>query len=372
MPPTAASMWTRALLPAAAAARSRTCCAVAQILKGKNCGAGEFRISVYPDSMPTYLELVKNGAVADIVVGRRHFPRVLLRALLRRRRRPRQRRRSPSATPPATSPTGKAPSPARARSPAVALMDARSIAATAANGGVLTAATEILDEPLPMPAYHFDDERLQEARLQRLGQARARARAQASAPTSRTGRSMPALQRRTCCSRWLSYITDPVTTTDELIPSGETSSYRSNPLQSGGVCPVPQGSPAMWAAPKQSQALDDGAVPAAMPGERPSGAMSAAMAGSRRCRKAHRPRLLRSSPTSPATVPPGSRRPPASGCWAAAANFATEYATKRYRSNCINWGMLPFLVEDPAVVAGWAITSLSPASAKLCWRPRLR
>ena len=91
-------------------------CAVADIIRGKSCGNGEFRFSVYPDSMPTYLELVKNGAVADIVSAGGIFRAVLLRPLLRRRRCPRQRRASPSATPPATSPTARAPSPARGRS----------------------------------------------------------------------------------------------------------------------------------------------------------------------------------------------------------------------------------------------------------------
>ena len=92
--------------------RGRTSCTA------RACGNGEFNIQrLSRPAMPAYLELVKNGAIADIDGRRRHHPRVLLRPLLRRRRHPRQRRASPSATPPATSPTARAPSPARARSP---------------------------------------------------------------------------------------------------------------------------------------------------------------------------------------------------------------------------------------------------------------
>ena len=132
-------------------------CAVADIINGKSCGNGEFKFSVYPDSMPTYLELVKNGAVARHCLAPAASSASASAAPASARATSRPTASSPSATRPATSPTARAPSPARARSAAVALMDARSIAATAANGGYLTAASELTDVDVHRARqYHFE------------------------------------------------------------------------------------------------------------------------------------------------------------------------------------------------------------------------
>ena len=247
----AASAWIRALWPAASGGTFENVCAVAQILKGKNCGDGVFRISVYPDSMPTYLELVKNGAVADIVSAGGIFRECFCGPCFGAGDTPANGEFSIPPHPPATSPTGKVPKPGEGQISAVALMDARSIAATAANGGVLTAASEILDEPLPTPAYHFDQEIYRKRVYKRLGQGRAGLCAEVwPQHQGLAGTARPV--GGSAASRFPATSADPVTTTDELIPSGETSSYRSNPLRLAEFTLSRKTRP-MWAVPRRSR-----------------------------------------------------------------------------------------------------------------------
>ena len=139
-------------------------------------------------------------------------------------------------------------------------------------------------------------------------------------------------------------IHDPVTTTDELIPSGETSSYRSNPLRLAEFT-LSRRVPEYVGRAKADRGAGEGPARAAWCRRHLREVLST---GGRRRRagEMHAVRLLPCSPTSPATAPPGSRPPPARRCWGALPTSATSFATKRYRSNCINWGILPFTLDE--------------------------
>ena len=320
-------------------------CAVAQILKGKNCGDGVFRISVYPDSMPTYLELVKNGAVADIVSAGGIFRECFCGPCFGAGDTPANGEFSIRHTT-RNFPNREGSKPGEGQISAVALMDARSIAATAANGGVLTAASEILDEPLPTPAYHFDQEIYRKRVYNGWGKAEPDY-ALKFGPNIKDWPEQPALSEDLLL-KISSYITDPVTTTDELIPSGETSSYRSNPLRLAEFT-LSRKDPAYVGRAKAVKALDDARKAGSLPAEVQAVYDALAAAGVTADGKAANigSAIFANKPGD------GSAREQAASCQrvlGGAANFACEYATKRYRSNCINWGMLPFLVENPEVL----------------------
>ena len=320
-------------------------CAVAQILKGKNCGDGVFRISVYPDSMPTYLELVKNGAVADIVSAGGIFRECFCGPCFGAGDTPANGEFSIRHTT-RNFPNREGSKPGEGQISAVALMDARSIAATAANGGVLTAASEILDEPLPTPAYHFDQEIYRKRVYNGWGKAEPDY-ALKFGPNIKDWPEQPALSEDLLL-KISSYITDPVTTTDELIPSGETSSYRSNPLRLAEFT-LSRKDPAYVGRAKAVKALDDARKAGSLPAEVQAVYDALAAAGVTADGRAANigSAIFANKPGD------GSAREQAASCQrvlGGAANFACEYATKRYRSNCINWGMLPFLVENPEVL----------------------
>ncbi len=320
-------------------------CAVAQILKGKNCGDGVFRISVYPDSMPTYLELVKNGAVADIVSAGGIFRECFCGPCFGAGDTPANGEFSIRHTT-RNFPNREGSKPGEGQISAVALMDARSIAATAANGGVLTAASEILDEPLPTPAYHFDQEIYRKRVYNGWGKAEPDY-ALKFGPNIKDWPEQPALSEDLLL-KISSYITDPVTTTDELIPSGETSSYRSNPLRLAEFT-LSRKDPAYVGRAKAVKALDDARKAGSLPAEVQAVYDALAAAGVTADGKAANigSAIFANKPGD------GSAREQAASCQrvlGGAANFACEYATKRYRSNCINWGMLPFQLENPEVL----------------------
>lgn len=225
----------------------------------------------------------------------------------------------------------------------VALMDARSIAATAINGGRLTAATD-LDVTYTHPQYFFDGSVYEKRVYNGYGKAEPEHELRMG-PNIKDWPKQPALSDDLLV-KVVSYITDPVTTTDELIPSGETSSYRSNPLRLAEFAlsrkdPAYVGNAkavhAVEVAREQGEALPDDV-----------NAVYAALTKAGVANKPPRPSSARRfTPTSRATVPPASRPQAASVCSARAPNIAKEYATKRYRSNCINWGMAPLLTATP-------------------------
>ena len=321
-------------------------CAVAQILKGKNCGAGTFRISVYPDSMPTYLELVKNGAVADIVSAGGIFRECFCGPCFGAGDTPANGEFSIRHTT-RNFPNREGSKPGEGQISAVALMDARSIAATAANGGVLTAASEVLDRPLETPLCRFDAGIYEKRVYNGWGKAEPDY-ALKFGPNIKDWPEQPALTDDLLL-KVASYITDPVTTTDELIPSGETSSYRSNPLRLAEFT-LSRKDPAYVGRAKAVKAMDEARKAGSLPAEVQAVYDALAKAGV----QADGAAANIGSAVFAVKPGDGSAREQAASCQrvlGGAANFACEYATKRYRSNCINWGMLPFLVEDPDALA---------------------
>ena len=322
-------------------------CAVAEILRGKSCGNGAFKFSVYPDSMPTYLELVKNGAVADIVSAGGIFRECFCGPCFGAGDTPANGEFTIRHTT-RNFPNREGSKPGEGQISAVALMDARSIAATAANGGYLTAASEVCDKRVHRPRLPLRPGRLRQAGLQRLGPSPSRTTALKFGPNIKDWPEQPALSDDLLV-KIVSYITDPVTTTDELIPSGETSSFRSNPLRLAeftlsrkdpAYVPSRQGRPRPGRRPPRRRAC---------PPRWPQVYAELAKLG-----YAPDPAATNIGSAIFANKPgDGSAREQAASCQrvlGGAANFACEYATKRYRSNCINWGMLPFLLDTPNVL----------------------
>ena len=317
-------------------------CAVADILRGKSCGNGQFKFSAYPDSMPTYLELVKNGAVADIVSAGGIFRESFCGPCFGAGDTPANGEFSIRHTT-RNFPNREGSKPGEGQISGVALMDARSIAATAANGGVLTAASEVVHEPLAVPPYHFDKS-VYDKRVYNGWDRAEPDHALRFGHNIKDWPEQPALSADLLL-RITSHITDPVTTTDELIPSGETSSYRSNPLRLAEFT-LSRKDPGYVGRAKDVQALDAARKAGKLPAE-----VAAVYAALQAEGCTVDPQNTNIGSAIFANKPgDGSAREQAASCQrvlGGAANFALEYATKRYRSNCINWGMLPFLTTEP-------------------------
>lgn len=228
---------------------------------------------------------------------------------------------------------------------AVALMDARSIAATAANGGKLTAASD-LDIEYTNPEYHYEAGIYEKRIYNGWGKPEPEAELQFG-PNIKDWPEMPALSEDLLV-KVCSYITDPVTTTDELIPSGETSSYRSNPERLSEFA-LSRRDPQYVNRSKAVRQMDRERREGKGLGEEVKSVYAALAAAGVETDGENT--VLGS--TIFANMPgDGSAREQAASCqrvMGASANFARAYATKRYRSNCINWGMTPFLVENPEI-----------------------
>ena len=321
-------------------------CAVADLVKGRSCGNGAFKLSVYPDSMPTYLELVKNGAVADIVSAGGIFRECFCGPCFGAGDTPANGELSIRHTT-RNFPNREGSKPGEGQISAVALMDARSIAATAANGGYLTAASEVCDSEPALPAYHFDASVYEKRVYNGWGKPEPDY-ALRFGPNIKDWPAQPALSEDLLV-KVVSYITDPVTTTDELIPSGETSSFRSNPLRLAEFT-LSRKDPDYVPAAKAVQALDAERRKGAVPAE-----LQAVYEALQKGGYAVDVENTNVGSTIYANKPgDGSAREQAASCQrvlGGAANIAAEYATKRYRSNCINWGMLPFVTDTPDVLA---------------------
>ena len=314
--------------------------AVADILRGKSCGNGTFKMSVYPGSMPAYLELMKNGTLADIASAGTIIRECFCGPCFGAGDTPANGELSIRHTT-RNFPNREGSKPGEGQMSGVALMDARSIAATAVSGGKLTAATE-LDIDYTTPAYKFDRSVYDKRVYNGYGKAEPDHELKMG-PNIKDWPEQPALSEDLLL-KVVSYITDPVTTTDELIPSGETSSYRSNPLRLAEFAlsrKDPQYVGRAKAVHELELAREAGSVPEAV--KDVYAALTAAGV-------ANDPVSTVIGSTIYANKPgDGSAREQAASCQrvlGAAANLAKEYATKRYRSNCINWGMAPFLVND--------------------------
>ena len=319
-------------------------CAVANILRGKSCGNGTFKFSAYPDSMPTYLELVRNGVVADIVLAGGIFRESFCGPCFGAGDTPANGELSIRHTT-RNFPNREGSKPGEGQISGVALMDARSIAATAANGGLLTAASDVCDSDFTAPEYHFEQSVYDKRVYNGWGKAEPDHELKFG-PNIKDWPEQPSLSDDLLV-KVVSYITDPVTTTDELIPSGETSSFRSNPLRLAEFT-LSRKDPDYVPAAKAVQAMDTARRAGDLPAE-----LASVFAALQSAGYAADATKINVGSTIFANKPgDGSAREQAASCQrvlGGAANFALEYATKRYRSNCINWGMLPFVLDDASV-----------------------
>ena len=319
-------------------------CAAADILNGKSIGPDEFTLSVYPASMPVYMELVKNGAAAKIMETGAIMKTAFCGPCFGAGDTPNNNGFSIRHTT-RNFPNREGSKLQNGQIASVALMDARSIAATAANKGYLTPATD-LDVEYTGPKYFFDKSIYENRVFDSKGVADPDQELKFG-PIIKDWPAMSALTDNLVL-KVVSEIHDPVTTTDELIPSGETSSYRSNPLALAEFA-LSRKDPEYVGRAKEVQKAEKARVN----GEKPTEALPE-LAPVIETIKTKYPDLNRENFGIGSTIfavkpGDGSAREQAASCqkvlggWA---NIANEYATKRYRSNLINWGMLPFLIPE--------------------------
>ena len=319
-------------------------CAAADILRGSSIGADAFTLSVYPASTPIYMELAKNGVLADLMATGAVVKTAFCGPCFGAGDTPANNALSIRHTT-RNFPNREGSKIQNGQISSVALMDARSIAATAANKGFLTSAEEYTGGYTGQK-YFFDKTIYEKRVFDSKGVADPSVEIQFG-PNIKDWPEMAALPENLIV-KVVSEIHDPVTTTDELIPSGETSSYRSNPLGLAEFT-LSRKDPAYVGRAKEVQkaqkAIQDGKCPAeALPELKP--VMDVIKKDYPDVNKEN----LGVGSTIFAVKPgDGSAREQAASCqkvlggWA---NIANEYATKRYRSNLINWGMLPFLIKE--------------------------
>ena len=321
-------------------------CAAADILKEHSIGADEFTLSVYPASMPVYMELIKNGCAADIMAAGGVMKTAFCGPCFGAGDTPANNAFSIRHST-RNFPNREGSKLQNGQISSVALMDARSIAATAANKGYLTAATDV-DVEFKGRKYHFDKSIYENRVFDSHGIADPDTEIQFG-PNIKDWPEMVALTDNLLL-KVVSEIHDPVTTTDELIPSGETSSYRSNPLGLAEFA-LSRKDPEYVGKAKEVQKAEK----AREAGQNPVDALPE-VGGVFEALKSNLPQYKIDNDTvgigsTIFAVKPGdgSAREQAASCqkvlggWA---NIACEYATKRYRSNLINWGMLPFIYES--------------------------
>ncbi|MFG6328893.1 MAG: hydratase [Lachnospiraceae bacterium] len=318
-------------------------CDAADILRGKNIGADEFSLSVYPSSQPVFMELVKNGVIADIMATGATVRSAFCGPCF-----------GAGDVPPNNGlsirhstrnfPNREGSKVTNGQIASVALMDARSIAATAANKGYLTSAMDI-DAEFSKPKYYFDSTIYDNRVYNGVGKPQPETEIKFG-PNIKDWPVMSALTDNMVL-KVVSEIHDPVTTTDELIPSGETSSFRSNPLGLAEFT-LSRKDPAYVGRAKAVQ-LGEKARTA---GEDIFAALPEAEEVFKQVNAKFeaKPEETQIGSLIYAVKPgDGSAREQAASCQKVLggfANIAKEYATKRYRSNLINWGMLPFIFEE--------------------------
>ncbi|MEF2820739.1 MAG: hydratase [Clostridium sp.] len=319
-------------------------CDAADILRGSSIGSDEFSLSVYPASQPIFMELVKNGRIADIMetgaTVRTAFCGPCFGAgdvpannglSIRHSTRNFPNREGSKIT------NGQIAS--------VALMDARSIAATAANKGYLIPATEV-DVNFTKPKYYFDKSIYKNRVYDGVGKADSSVKLKFG-PNIVDWPKMSALTDNLLL-KVVSVIHDPVTTTDELIPSGETSSYRSNPLALAEFT-LSRKDPQYVKKAKEIQKAEKARISNKSPIDAMNELEAILALINEKCTNINNENIGIGSTIYAVKVGDGSAREQAASCqkvlggWA---NIAKEYATKRYQSNLINWGMLPLIYKD--------------------------
>ena len=319
-------------------------CAAADIIKGHYIGADEFTFSVYPASTPIYMELVKNGAVADLMEAGTIVKTAFCGPCFGAGDTPANNAFSIRHST-RNFPNREGSKLQNGQISSVALMDARSIAATAANKGFLTPATAI-DVEYTGKKYHFDEKIYANRVFDSHGEADTSVEIKFG-PNIKDWPAMPALPENLLL-KVVSEIHDPVTTTDELIPSGETSSYRSNPLGLSEFA-LSRKDPAYVGRAKEVQKAQKAIEAEQCPAEAFEELKPIIGKITETYTEIDRTNLGIGSTIFAVKPGDGSAREQAASCqkvlggWA---NIANEYATKRYRSNLINWGMLPFITEE--------------------------
>ena len=306
----------------------------ASILKGHTGGCGDYALSVYPGSQPIMMELVRTGVIGELMASGATIRTAFCGPCFGAGDVPANGALSIRHTT-RNFPSREGSKPGSGQLAGVALMDARSIAATTANGGILTPATDIDYDPT-VPEYQYDASSYDTRVYQGFGKGDYDALLKLG-PNIKDWPEMPALTDDLLV-KVCSYITDPVTTTDELIPSGETSSYRSNPL----------GLAEFTLSRKDPEYVSRAKAVQAEEAARRAGAGDAALLAKVNavpgCEQLSWNDIQIASTIFAVKPGDGSAREQAASCQrvlGAGANIVTEYATKRYRSNLINWGMLP-------------------------------
>ena len=323
----------------------------AHILKNASCGNDEFTLSVYPSSQPVFMDLVKKGAISTLMSAGAAIKTAFCGPCFGAGDTPANNAFSIRHTT-RNFPNREGSKPGVGQLSAVALMDARSIAATAANGGILTPATAYADDYI-VPDYEYDDSSYQARVYQGYNQEDHNAEL-VYGPNIKDWPEMSALTDHILlkvCSK----IMDDVTTTDELIPSGETSSYRSNPLGLAEFT-LSRRDPEYVGRAKEAGKLEQARVKGQdvrVLDERLTGIYEAVSS----ITKGVRPEAIEIGSVVYCVKPgDGSAREQAASCQrvlGGLANICREYATKRYRSNVMNWGMLPFqMAEEPEFEVG--------------------
>ncbi len=311
----------------------------AAILENSSVGNGYFSLSVYPPSVPVNLELIKDGIQQSLLESGALFKPCFCGPCFGAGDVPSNNGLSARHTT-RNFPNREGSRPGDGQLSAVMLMDARSIAATAKNGGILTAATDVEYEKPAEHKYSFDAKPYEKRVYFGFGKADEKAELHFG-PNITEWPKIPALAENLLL-RLASVIHDPVTTTDELIPSGETSSYRSNPLKLATFA-LSRRDPAYVSRTADIRAEEKNRA-GGNPDEATKNAIKAAGFDTD---------VLENTYVGSAVFAnkpgDGSAREQAASCQrvlGGAANLCYEYATKRYRSNCINWGMLPFTIDS--------------------------
>ncbi len=319
-------------------------CAAADILKGSYIGSDGFTLSVYPASMPVYMELIRNGCAATILETGAVMKTAFCGPCFGAGDTPANNAFSIRHST-RNFPNREGSKLQNGQISSVALMDARSIAATAANKGVLTPATEF-DGTIGQYKYHFDSNIYANRVFDSKGVADPDVEIQFG-PNIKDWPAMGALPENMVL-RVVSEIHDPVTTTDELIPSGETSSYRSNPLGLAEFT-LSRKDPEYVGRAKAIQKAETERMNGGNPCEAVADLAGVMNIVNTQFGDASAENTGFGSTIFAVKPGDGSAREQAASCqkvlggWA---NIANEYATKRYRSNLINWGMLPFLIPE--------------------------
>lgn len=322
-------------------------CAAADILKGSYIGSDIFTLSVYPASTPIYMELIKNGCAAALLETGAIMKTAFCGPCFGAGDTPANNAFSIRHST-RNFPNREGSKLQNGQISSVALMDARSIAATAANKGVLTPATEF-DGSFGKYQYHFDTKIYENRVFDSKGIADQNVEIQFG-PNIKDWPAMGALPENMIL-RVVSEIHDPVTTTDELIPSGETSSYRSNPLGLAEFT-LSRKDPAYVGLAKDIQVAQTAIMEGRCPLDAKPELKEIMDVIQTQFPKAGEGNLGIGSTIFAVKPGDGSAREQAASCqkvlggWA---NIAHEYATKRYRSNLINWGMLPFVIKEGAL-----------------------